>query len=137
MTGSLLIVRSGRHPVVVGVLVGLLLIGLFSLVFDPPSKTIDLAFDYPQRALWSAQVAFASSVTLAGLWWRDPITGLLIERIGWALVTVGLSTYLVILATVSTLSAAGAIVGIASGIIVGAVGRIVAIRRDLAEVRHA
>ena len=137
MTGSLLIVRSGRHPVVVGVLVGLLVIGLWSLVFDPPSKSIDLAFDYPQRAVWSAQVAFAAAVTLAGLWWRDPISGLLVERVGWGLVVVGLATYLTILATVSSLSAAGVIVGIVGGIIVGALARIVVIGRDLREVRHA
>lgn len=128
-------VRSGRHPIVLGLLVGLWVIALYSLVYDPPSRNLDLAFDYPQRAVWSAQVLVASSTTLAGLAVRDRLSGLLIERVGLGMLVVGLGTYLYILVTVSSWHAAGIIIGVVAGAIGGAVARVVQIHNELRAVR--
>jgi len=122
---------------VVAILVGLMVVSAYSLAFELPSKTLDLAFGYPQRAVWSAQLLGATIVTLAGLYWRDPLTGLLIERVGWGMVVAGSVTYLVILSSVSTFSSAGIVVSMLSGVIVGALVRIFHIVHDLRDVRNA
>ncbi len=128
--------RSGRHPVVLGILAFLALVSLYSLLIDPPSRNIDLAFDYPQRAIWSAQVLAASCVTLAGLYYRkDPLLGVIVERVGWALMIVGVGTYLTILATYSTWSSAGIVFAIAAGVVLGAFLRIREINRDVRALR--
>ncbi|MDR6117281.1 hypothetical protein QE370_000465 [Aeromicrobium sp. SORGH_AS981] len=136
MSTDLYVLRDGRHPVVLGILVFLALVSLYSLVIDPPSRNIDLAFDYPQRAIWSAQVLTAALVTLTGLHLKDRILGALVERVGWGLMVVGVGTYLTILATYSTWSAAGIVFAISAGVVVGSALRIRQITRDLHDLRR-
>lgn len=137
MTGpTVYVVRNGRHPVVVTILVGLLVVAVYSLVHAPPSATLDLAFGHPERLLWSTLVAAGSAATLWGLYHRAPVYGLRIERVGWGMTSVGTAVYAVILIDLTGWTSAGVLLAFVVGVAVGGAWRIAQITRDLRALAH-
>lgn len=132
------VVRSGRHPHEVWIAFGLAALALYSLVFEPPSVSLDYALDRWQRVLWSTQVLFGAVVTLAGLAMDRRIAlGLRVERIGCLLTALGIGTYITVLCNVSTFGRSGIVVTLACSVAAAALHRARQVSRDLRELEAA
>jgi hypothetical protein len=92
-----------RHPFQVLLMLALVVLGLSSLLLNPPGSVNALLPDFG-RYLWAAVTFIGGGGTVVAAALRDRATGLLLERITLGLVAVGAPVYGV---AVLRLSAAG------------------------------
>lgn len=131
-----IVIRSGRHPYVVSLAVGLVIAHLYGLVVAPASVSVDAALEPTTRTLFGVCSASGAALILSGIYWRrDLLTGLLVERIGHILLGTGSAAYVAVLCTISTFNRSGLITIIGCAISVGAAARIVQITRDARALR--
>lgn len=125
-------IPPSRHPFQFWVMFGLILSGA-SNFFIPGSEVLRQGLDPFSHKVWAGTLMIGAIVTLISAWWKDRITGLLLERIG--LVSIGIScpVYAAIVLTqvpgIATSAIVMATVGIAS------IWRAVHVTRELRVLR--
>lgn len=76
-------IKSGRHPVVVTLLIFSVASGIGNLAFYNQAATTTVrSMPSPLGYVYYAGIILGASVTLAGIFWRG-LTGPLLERSGW------------------------------------------------------
>jgi hypothetical protein len=132
-----MLIREGRNPYEVWTAVGIVVITAYAVLVGSPSASAQETLSHPQQVAWSLLCFFGATVTLAGLFWRwDHMAGLLIERAGQVMLAGSLTTYLVILCTVSTFNKAGVVMTIGSCCAIAAAHRAFKITRGVRQIRH-
>lgn len=98
---ALLMIRDGRHPFVVMLLLGCLLAGLLG-IFGPtnPNSPVDQYVLGIWRDVYYWALAVASSITLVGVWLRDLRDRLMVEQIGLWFLSAPLMVYPIAILTV-------------------------------------
>lgn len=83
---SLLVVRGGRDPFEVMFLIACVLAGISGLIFGASSPNLAVALPGDTQTYWFAGVLVGSVLGLVGAFSKPP-TGLVIERVGLALLS--------------------------------------------------
>jgi len=135
VAGRPLVVAGGRQPFEVAILCAAVVIGgLFAVGVESPN----LAELLPRwvAPVWAAVLALGAGVALVGLWRRDLLDGLLIERAGLYAVAAELAVYAV--AVLITGWPRGIVVGtLIAAIAVAAAVRVAQIHWDVRRLRAA
>lgn len=129
------ILRSGRNPYEVWLTVGTLLNGAYGLIFTPPSATLNEVLPVASQVIWSVQILVGAILTLVGIYHKDMLYGLKIERIGTILSGIGCFIYVGTLYDVSTFERAGIVMTISALFGIAGWHRALQIRRDLNKLR--
>lgn len=134
---ELLVVRNGRHPIVLLVMAACLGSGLMGLFMppDPSASIIDRYVPEPWKTTYYVILTLASIVILIGVWLPDPRDRLMVEQIGLWFLSGALLIYpIVIWTTYSQRLALGGMISLLCGI--GGLARIAEILREVRAVRH-
>lgn len=110
--------------------------GALTAVGQVPRSVLEIAPMW-LALIWSGGFALAAAAALAGVLWRDPLTGWLLElagRVGLAFTATG---YVVALAAAATGWGTGLIIAIIAGIAVASGWRVYQLVRRLDEFRLA
>jgi hypothetical protein len=78
----LLPVPPSRHPFQVWLVTACLLSGTFTLAGVTSGSDFEEALPQWTTSSWGLLLVVAGALILAGAWWRDHLTGLIMERIG-------------------------------------------------------
>lgn len=128
-------IPPSRHPFQFWVMFALAMSGLGNL-FTPGSAVLQEGLDPFFHKLWAALLLISAAMALAASFWRDRVSGLLVERI--ALITMGsicpLYGIVVILQIGFTEGLIGISIMISAGI--AALWRAVHVNRELKILRH-
>lgn len=139
------LIRSGRHPLVVCLAGGLLVTSLYGILGISTSASIDKGLDYWQRVAWAVQGIFGSGTLLAGLHWMqltknysetNAIRALLIERAGQLGVAFGSVTFVIVLCSVSSFADSGLVTTLATSICLGSLWRAWQITKGMRRIRQ-
>lgn len=126
-------IPPSRHPFQVWLMFALVISGASNL-FTPGAVTsqVDPFF----HKIWACTLLVGGLATLVGTFWRDRVTGLLLERLG--LGTVGMSSSVFSILAVEQLGLAQGVVGWTLTASVGAAAfwRVVHVNRELAALGH-
>lgn len=75
--------KSGRHPMVIGLLLAMAFLGMFFLVGSGPSpSSINNSLDPLFRKTWAATLALSSITALIGMYRGNPVSRALLEMTG-------------------------------------------------------
>lgn len=110
-----------RHPFEVAMLCAAVVVG-FSRALAPTSGAIQRGLPLPVTVSWYSLLAVGGIICLVGIYWREKVTGLIVERAGLCLLTAGALAYSIVLVTVGGWS------GVAAGAFILAFGIAAALR---------
>lgn len=130
-----------RHPFEVAMLLAAAFVGL-SRLLEPTSGTLERELPTAMVLGWYAFLASGSLIALAGVWWKEPTAGLLIERAGLFLLTSSGLVYTITLVASGgwrAVAAASFVLGFAGASAVRAfdIGRVIVRMKALALARRA
>lgn len=127
-------IPPSRHPFQFWVMFALVLSGLTNFL-TPGSEVLQEGLDPFMHKVWAATLAISCAITLVAAWWRDRVTGLLLERTGLTTMGVICPTYAVIVA--SQVGAQAGSVGVALTASLGIAGfwRVIHVNRELKILR--
>lgn len=134
---EILVVRNGRHPIVLLVMAACLSSGLMGLFLepDPSASIIDRYVAEPWNTTYYIILLLSSTVILIGVWLPDLRDRLMVEQIGLWFLSGALIIYpLVIWTTYSQRLALGSMISLLCGI--GGFARIAEILREVCSLRH-
>ena len=133
---GIMVVHSGRNPHTISLSLGLVAIGVYGLAFSTPSVSLDSGLTHWQRLGFGFLSVLGAALVLWGVYHRDLLHGLLIERAGQITLAIAGLVYVIVLCTVSTFERSGLVTTIGVAIAVGSSWRALRIhRRDLPYVR--
>jgi hypothetical protein len=90
------VIAGRRHPYVVFLTALMIPSGMSLLFATAAPNSIDALIDPFYRALWGIILIFGGCLVLAGCFWRLPLMGLLIERLGQFVLAVAASLYFLV-----------------------------------------
>lgn len=134
---ELLVVRNGRHPIVLLVMAACLSSGFMGLFLDPDpaASIIDRYVPEPWNSTYYVILMLSSTVILIGVWLPDPRDRLMVEQIGLWFLSGALLIYpLVIWASYSPRLGLGGMISLLCGI--GGLARIVEILNEVRSLRR-
>ena len=134
---ELIVVRNGRHPMVMLVMAACLSTGLMGLFLepDPSVSIIDRYIPNPWNVTYYIILVVASTVILIGVWLPDLRDRLMVEQIGLWFLSGALLIYpLFIWTTYSEEFALGGMISLLCGI--GGFARIAEIIREVGDLRR-
>lgn len=129
---EILVVRNGRHPIVLLVMVACLVSGLMGLFLgpQPSSSIIDRFVPEPWNTTYYIILLLSSTIILIGVWLPDLRDRLMVEQIGLWFLSGALLIYpLVIWTTYSQPLALGGMISLLCGI--GGFARIIEILHEI------
>lgn len=133
---GIMVVHSGRNPHTVSLALGLVAISVYGIVFSTPSVSLDSGLTHWQRIGFGVLSVLGAALILWGIYRRDLLHGLLIERIGQITLAIAGLVYVIVLCTVSSFERSGLVTTIGCAITIGSTWRALRIhRRDLPYVR--
>lgn len=129
--------RFARHPDTVVLLSLLLFLATATTLTGNVSPAVQKVAPIWLGLVWSGTFALACGIALAGVLWRDPIVGWLMELVGR--VTLAITSFGFTFALVAGMSSPGALVaiGFVAAICVSSVVRVKQIVKRLHEFRGA
>lgn len=75
-------IPPSRHPFQIFALLAGLIGGVGNLFFEPETLFSETVLEpYSVDVMWSLLLIVSASVAVAGAWWKDEITGLMMERL--------------------------------------------------------
>jgi hypothetical protein len=128
-------IPPSRHPFQLWVLVALLISGLANFL-TPGSEVLQEGLNPLMHKTWALTLTVSALMALASAWWRDRITGLLLERTGLLAMGVSCPLYALIVYLQSGLSVG--VPGITLTTLLGGacLNRAIHVHRELKILRH-
>lgn len=102
MTKRLVTVGYATHPHELLVCLLAILSGLYGLLDVEVSQAIANVFQFPWRRIFYGVLVLGGLVGAVGLYWRDRLFGLLVERVGMFVMLIGFAVYAAALLMVGT-----------------------------------
>lgn len=133
---ALLVVRDGRHPWAIALLLGCIISGILGLVVGPnPRAPVDQYMPPTLRAIYYIVLAVSGLITLIGVWLPDLRDRLMVEQIGLWFLCMPLMIYPI--AVVTVYSGPLGLGGVISCLIgFGGLIRIIEIMREIRRWHH-
>jgi len=117
------VIRSGRSPHVVMLAIGMIVVGVYGLLFHPVSRTVGEVLSTEQSNLFSVVAIAGSILVLLGVYWPRLLLGLLLERVGQLMSAGAWAVYIATLLDTSTWDRAGLILTISTSLLLAAIWR--------------